>query len=123
MMKSHSLLRVFLMLSPSLFFVAQVYAQSVDGGKAFNPYLPGVLNEYALESVRSGDIYGAQIFLERANRLNPLSPDIQSNLAIVRKLRDAKDQVEVRNINVGEGEPNNQLTDEVGVLPALWPKP
>jgi hypothetical protein len=121
-MKSHSLLHAILALSAPLFFGIPAYAQSVDGGEKFNPYLPGVLNEYALESVRSGDLYGAQIFLERANRLNPLSPDIQSNLEIVRKLRVSKGEVEVRNIDIGESGASNQSTDDAGALPALWPK-
>lgn len=125
MMRSRTLFISILIYASPLFYGIPVFAQAENEGNKFNPYLPGELNEYALESLRSGDSYTAQIFLERANRLNPLSPDIQANLEIIRKLRKSGESVEVRGAStVDGGDASKQNYDGTNnTLPALWPKP
>lgn len=61
-------------------------AESVNQPPMFNPYMPGELNEYSLYVLQEGDVATARILLERAYKLNPLSPDIKHNLEIVRAL-------------------------------------
>lgn len=53
--------------------------------------MPGELNEYALYVLQTGDADTARILLERAYRLNPLSPDIKDNLELVRSLYESQE--------------------------------
>lgn len=125
MMKIRFLFLVSFIYTLLLFFGVPAYAQAVSGDKKFSPYLPGELNEYALEYLQSGDSYTAKIFLERANRLNPLSPDIQSNLEIVQKIRASKNAFEVQGISArGEiGVSKESSESAINSIPGIWPKP
>jgi Flp pilus assembly protein TadD len=50
----------------------------------FDPYDPVRLNERAVERVRSGDLAGARILLERAARLAPFDARVTENLRTLR---------------------------------------
>ena len=101
-----------------------VHAQSSIGAPQFDPYLPGELNERALYALKSEDISTALILLERAYRLNPHSPDIKSNLEIVRNIDRQKSPIQVTGEVIyldASGNPiSNALSEEI---PALWASP
>lgn len=101
-----------------------VHAQPSTGAPQFDPYLPGELNERALYALKSEDISTALILLERAYRLNPNSPDIKSNLEIVRNINRQKLPVQVMGEVIyldASGNPMNNAQSEE--IPALWASP
>lgn len=101
-----------------------VHAQPSTGAPQFDPYLPGELNERALYALKSEDISTALILLERAYRLNPNSPDIKSNLEIVRNIDRQKSPIQVTGeviyLDVSGNAISNAVSEEI---PALWANP
>jgi dsDNA-specific endonuclease/ATPase MutS2 len=101
-----------------------VHAQPSTGAPQFDPYLPGELNERALYALKTEDISTALILLERAYRLNPNSPDIKSNLEIVRNIDRQKSPIQVTGeviyLDVSGNAISNAVSEEI---PALWANP
>ena len=96
-------------------------AQPLNGPPVFDPYLPGELNERALYALKEQDISTAVILLERAYRLNPHSPDIKTNLEVVRKIAQEKTPIEINGEVVYlDALGNSVSTDKVIDVPALW---
>lgn len=115
-----SLLALMLTLMASL----PVHAQPSTGAPKFDPYLPGELNERALYALKGDDISTALILLERAYRLNPNSPDIKSNLEIVRNIERQKLLIQVSGEVIYLDASGNPISTEItGEVPALWPSP
>lgn len=113
---------LFLMLS--LIAGLPVNAQTAAGAPLFDPYLPGELNERALYALKSEDISTALILLERAYRLNPNSPDIKSNLEIVRNIHQQKLPIQVTGEVVYLDAAGNSISNAVPEeIPALWASP
>jgi Flp pilus assembly protein TadD len=56
----------------------------------YDHFNPVVLNEFALQKVRDGDVRSALILLERANLLAPHDARIRRNLDMLRAQRDGK---------------------------------
>ena len=101
-----------------------IYAQVTNVAPQFDPYLPGELNERALYALKSEDISTALILLERAYRLNPNSPDIKSNLEIVRNIDKQKLSIQVSGEVIYLDADGNPIATEItGEIPALWPSP
>jgi hypothetical protein len=111
-------------LTSILLVSAGVNAESSIGKNNLDHYMPGELNEIALESLRSNDFNSANIFIERAYRLNPLSPDINKNLEIIRSLGDSKSSYSITK----HLKPNQSIDSESSLVNAdtplspLWPK-
>ena len=98
-------------------------AQPLSGPPVFDPYLPGELNERALYALKEQDISTAVILLERAYRLNPHSPDIKTNLEVVRKIAQEKTAIEINGEVVYLDALGNSVSaDKVIDVPALWPE-
>jgi len=115
-------LKALLVLILGLLACLTVNAQQSPGAPRFDPYLPGELNERALYALKSDDVSTALILLERAYRLNPNSPDIKSNLEIVRNIDRQKSPIQVSGEVIyldASGKPIS--TESVGEVPALWP--
>lgn len=113
-----------LVLMSGLLAGSIVHAQPSTGAPQFDPYLPGELNERALYALMSEDISTALILLERAYRLNPNSPDIKSNLEIVRNIDRQKSPIQVTGeviyLDVSGNAISNAVSEEI---PALWANP
>lgn len=87
----------------------------------FSHYMPGELNEAAIFFVSKGDYATAKILLERANLLNPNSPDIQENLQVVNVLLATDSNVVVQiEPPKSQGKSANKLED-LTLIPNLWP--
>lgn len=113
-----------LALMLGLLTASVAFAQTSTGAPQFDPYLPGELNERALYALKSEDISTALILLERAYRLNPNSPDIKSNLEIVRNIDRQKTPIQVTGeviyLDASGNTIGNAVTEEI---PALWASP
>lgn len=113
-----------LLLMLSLVAGLPVHAQPLAGAPQFDPYLPGELNERALYALKSEDISTALILLERAYRLNPNSPDIKSNLEIVRNIKRQQSPIQVTGeviyLDASGNSMSNAQSEEI---PALWASP
>lgn len=57
---------------------------------AYDPYDPVLLNEFAIDSVRQGDLTTAWILLERAARLAPYDARISRNLRELQAYRTGR---------------------------------
>lgn len=115
-----SLLALMLVLLAGSF----VHAQPSTGAPQFDPYLPGELNERALYALKNDDISTALILLERAYRLNPNSPDIKSNLEIVRNINQQKLSIQVTGEVIYPDASGNPLSNtQSEEIPALWENP
>jgi hypothetical protein len=111
-----------LLLVMGLLATTLLRAQPSDKAPQFDPYLPGELNERALYALKEQDISTARILLERAYRLNPYSPDIKTNLEIVRKIDQQKTPIQVDGKVVYLDALGNTLIPETSLdSPALWP--
>ena len=112
-----------LLLVMGLVVCSTLRAQSLNEAPQFDPYLPGELNERALYALKENDVSTAVILLERAYRLNPHSPDIKTNLELVRKIDQAKAPIQVNGEVVYLDALGNTLSAEKTVdVPALWPE-
>lgn len=72
-------------------------AATVDGAAPamrYDHFNPVVLNEFALQKYRDGDLRSALILLERAHLLAPHDARIRRNLGMLRAQRDGKPFVE-----------------------------
>lgn len=119
--KNHFILFVLSMLAALVYSTA--VAQNLTKSVKFDPYLPGELNEQSLSSLADDDIDSARIFIERAYRLNPLSPDINANLALIRKIYNDQNRYQISRgkytSNLEELRAKEKLDN---ALPSLWPK-
>ena len=112
-----------LLLVMGLVACSMLKAQPSKIAPQYDPYLPGELNERALYALKEGDISTAVILLERAYRLNPLSPDIKANLELVRKIDQEKSPVLVGGEVVYLDALGNTVSPDRAVdVPALWPE-
>jgi len=87
----HRIILITILLSCAGITNIGICAETINVAPKFNPYMPGELNEYALYVLQTGDADTARILLERAYRLNPLSPDIKDNLELVRSLYESQE--------------------------------
>lgn len=69
-----------LLYSLAAFAVISVMAPARAAPPDLDHYNPVLLNEYALQKLREGDVATAEILLERAVLLAPENPGIRSNL-------------------------------------------
>lgn len=112
-----------LFLLMSLLASSLLRAQPSTVAPQFDPYLPGELNERALYSLKDGDVSTAVILLERAYLLNPNSPDIKTNLEIVRRIDQEKAAIQINGEPIYLDALGNTMTAEERIdVPALWPE-
>ena len=110
-----------LLLVMGLVACTMLRAQSLNDAPQFDPYLPGELNERALYALKENDVATAVILLERAYLLNPHSPDIKTNLELVRKIDQAKAPIQINgDVVYLDALGNTVSTDKVVDVPALW---
>ena len=109
---------ILLLISSSL-----VRAQALQEISTVEHYLPGALNEAALKNLVDDDLRSAKINIERAYRLNPLSPDINANLEVIRNLsknQGAYQVIQKEQLNDASGIDGSTQAD--GSIPAIWPR-
>lgn len=112
-----------LLLLIGLVACSMLRAQSFNDAPQFDPYLPGELNERALYALKENDVPTAVILLERAYRLNPHSPDIKTNLDLVREIDQAKTSIQINGeVIYLDALGNTVSADRVVDIPALWPE-
>lgn len=112
-----------LLLTMGLFTCSMLGAQPLNIAPQFDPYLPGELNERALHALKDHDVSTAVILLERAYRLNPHSPDIKSNLDLVRKIDQDKTVIQINGGVMYLDDIGNTVSAEKMLdVPALWPE-
>ena len=99
--------------------VFHLYAQTLPAVTQFDQYLPGELNERALKSLIEDDLSSASIYIERAYRLNPLSPDINQNRELIRSLNADKTTYQV-----SQPASSTNIVREVDAesMQPLWPR-
>lgn len=100
-----------------------VGAQPAPEALQFDPYLPGELNEQALMSLVDEDLQAARIYMERAYRLNPLSPDINGNLEVIRNLANGQSKYQIsQKQQTIKSSSKTQVSDSSDLIPPLWPR-
>ena len=100
-----------------------VGAQTASNSIKFDPYLPGELNEQALMSLADEDLKSAQIYIERAYRLNPLSPDIDENLKFIRDLVESRAKYQIsQEEKLIKPLKIDRVSNGGESTPPLWPK-
>lgn len=129
-------MRTFL-FSFGLLLACASHAATADGAAPamrYDHFNPVVLNEFALQKYRDGDLRSALILLERANLLAPHDARIRRNLDILRAHRDGKPFVDTAAADTaavdtaaapsGSAAPVTQISgvDQFPIGP-LWKKP
>lgn len=125
-----------LLLSLGLLFAcasnAAHAADTAAPSMRYDHFNPVVLNEFALQKVRDGDVRSALILLERANLLAPHDARIRRNLDMLRAQRDGKPFVDAAATQVkSEGDVSSTPATQVSgleqaqqlPLEPLWKKP